>query len=177
MSVETKEQVEQFILLQGKDEEELRAICEGMKLSTKGKKPHLLQRLMSLQDPQYQRSVARPQAIPLRTRGPNGQPLPAAMETMKKWRRLIFEGRRNTKEFSLINSRGKSYKARLRYTKCGRKSLDTILEKGWYMAHTSQRDLVNLLKNRPENFNLSIIQKPDSQGNSWLMLHCEAKAA
>lgn len=177
MSIETKEQVEQFILLQSKTKEELRAICEGMQLGTEGQKTDLLNRLMALEEPQYQRNVARSQAIPLRTRGQNGEPLPAAMETMKQWRKLIFEGKKNEKEFGLINSYGKDYKAKLRYAKCNSQTLGVILKKGWYMAHTSQRDLVNLLKSNPDRFNLTIVRKSDRQGNSWLMLHCEVKAA
>lgn len=177
MPVETPKQVEQFLLLQKKSEPELQAMCEAFKLDTTGSKAELLDRLINLQEPQYQRNPARPQAIPLRTRGPNGQPLPHATEVLKQWRKTIFNGKNNLRPFSLINSRGETYQQKMRYAKCTEQALKVILENHWYMAHTSQRELVNLLRSHPENFNLNIVQKPDSQGNSWLMLHCEPKAA
>lgn len=177
MSVETPKQVEEFLLLQSKKESELQAMCEAFQLDTAGNKADLIDRLVSTQEPQYQRNPARPQAIPLRTRGPDGKPLPHASEVFKQWRKAIFHGKKNLKSFTLINSRGQDYQQKLRYAKCSPAALKVILENHWYMAHTSQRELVNLLNSHPENFSLTIVQKPDSQGNSWLMLHCEPKAA
>ena len=171
MAIETKEQVEQFIALQAKNETELRALCESLKLPTEGNREYLLSQLLSLEAPQFQRSVVQPQVIPLCTRGPNGNPLQSAIETMKKWRRLIFEGVDNIRQFELFNKDGKSYSTELRYAKCTQKTLKTILKQGWYMAHTNQRDLIKLLKECPEKFDINIVRKADRQGNSWLMLH------
>lgn len=177
MAIETREQVEQFILLQSKSVEELRALCESLKLDLNGQKDELLKRLISVDGHEFQRDVTRPQIIPLCTRGPSGQPLEAAAETMKKWRRLIFEAKGNTKEFCLINSNGQSYATTLKYIKCGPKALAAILNGGWLMARPHQRDLLQMLKKYPEQFEFNIVRKPDTHGNTWLMLHCEAKAA
>ena len=177
MPVETPKQVEQFLLLQSKKEPELQAMCEAFKLDTTGSKAELIDRLVSNQDPQFQRNPARPQAIPLRTRGPNGNPLPHATEVLKHWRKTIFHGKNNVRSFTLINSRGDNYQQKMRFAKCSPVALKVILENNWYMAHTSQRELLNMLDTHPEKFDLNIVQKPDSQGNSWLMLHCAPKAA
>jgi len=153
------------------------ALCEGRKLETTGNKADLIDRLVSLREPQYQRNPTRPQAIPLRTRKLNGEPLPHATDVLKRWRRDIFHGKDNSRLFSLINSKGESYQQMLRYATCSKRTLKVILENHWYMAHTSQRDLLKLLSLYPERFNLNIIQKPDSRGNSWLMIHTAPKAA
>lgn len=177
MSVETPEQVEQFLKLQSKDVPELQAICEGLQLDTAGSKADLIDRLVALADARPQRDVTLPQAIPLRTRDDHEQLIPGTVDTFKKWRKLIYEAKGNLKEFSLVNSRGKQYTARLRYILCSENTLKFILEKRWYLPHNNQKDLINLLKAQPENFQLCIVQKPSSNGNSWLMLHCEPKAA
>lgn len=177
MSVETPGQVEQFLKLQSKDKSELQAICEPLGLPTTGTKSEIIDRLVALTEIRTQRDVTLPQAIPLRTRDENSQLIPGAAETFKQWRKLIFNTKGNLKEFSLLNGKSRQYKARLRYVMCSEKTLKVILEKRWYLPHSSQRDLIELLKAQPENFTLCIVQKPDSQGSSWLMLHCEPKAA
>lgn len=174
--LETKNDVEQFLTLQKKPEMELRAICEGMGLKTEGTKEQLINQLVSLEI-QEQRSVLVPQAIPLRTRDNNMQPLDAAIETMRHWRRLIFRAKDNVKEFQLLSNKGKPYAVSLQYLRCSTETLQKIIEKGWFLPLDYNKDLIELLRTDPDKFIASIIQKPDSKGSSWLMLHVVPRAA
>lgn len=176
MPVETKNQIDQFILLQKKSEAELRAICEGISLSLEGSRADLIDRLLS-EEPQTQHNIMIAQAIPLRTRGDRSEPLTAAVDAIKKWRKLIFEARGNNKEFQLLNGKGKPYTARLRYIKCSESTLRHIISNRWYLPLEQHRDLIHMLNDKPEKFILNIIQKPDGSGNSWLMLHVALKEA
>lgn len=174
--LETKSEVDQFITLQKKNTTELKAICEGMKLETDGSREDLIDRLLTL-DFIEQRPILVPQAIPLRTRNCNSQPLDAAINAMRYWRKLIFEAQGNRKEFQLLNSKGKPYSAKLRYIRCSSETLYQIIKGGWYLPLKHNQDLIELLLKETEKFEASIIQKPDGQGNSWLMLHVQPKAA
>lgn len=175
MSISSDAQVRYFLLLQQKTIEELRAISKPFGLSTEGNKEEIIERLVCLEGVQHQQDTTKPQAIPLRTRDNKGQPLLNATETMKKWRKAIFDGKDNTRRFQLINSKGKNYFLDLKFATCSQKILQVILNKKWYLAHPSQRDLINLLNSTPEMFVVNIVKKPDSKGNSWLMMHVETK--
>jgi hypothetical protein len=175
MSIETAGQVEQLIKLQAKSEEELQALCEGLELSWEGTKAELIERLVGTGS-KSQRSITVAQAIPLRTRGDQGEPLTIATQSIKNWRRMIFEAKGNIQEFGLLNTEGQPYKARLKYIRCSEPTLMKIIKERWYLPLDYHKDLINLLELHPENFILSIIQKPDSRGQSWLMLHCTPKS-
>lgn len=176
MALETKTEVQQFLTLQTKNELELRAICEGMELKTEGTKEQLIERLLSL-GLSEQRPVVVAQAIPLRTRDNDSQPLQAAIEAMRHWRKLIFNAKGNIKEFQLLNSKGKQYKANLKYVRCSCETLRHIIEEQWYLPLEHNRDLIEQLKTKSDKFEASIVQKPDGQGKTWLMLHVQLKAA
>jgi hypothetical protein len=177
MALETKDQVSQFLALQKKSEGELRAICEPLKLSTEGSKEDLIDRLLKLTDISRQTPIIMAQAIPLRTRGDRSEPLVAAASAIKKWRKLIFEARGNIKEFKLLNGKNKAYKAKLKYIRCSEAVLQHIIKNRWYLPLEHHRDLIRLLAKKPEKFILNIVQKPDSSGNSWLMLHVAPRKA
>ena len=168
--LETRDHVQQFLTLQNKNETELRALCEGTGLDTEGKKEELIDRLLTL-GLEEQSPVFVAQAIPLRTRDNNAQPLDAAIEAMRKWRKMIFEAKGNRKQFQLLNGKGKAYTANLKYIRCSTGTLQRIINDGWYLPLEKHSDLIGLLRKEPDAFTVSIIQKPDGQGNSWLMLH------
>lgn len=174
--METKSDVDQFLTLQEKSELELRAICEGMGIKPHGKKAELIDQILELGMKQ-QHNVLTAQAIPLRTRDNESKPLDAAITAFKHWRKMIFEADGNKKQFQLLNGKGKAYTANLKYMNCSEKTLLHILNEGWVLPVEAHRDLVALLKEKPEQFDVAIIQKPDSQGNSWLMLHCAPRKA
>jgi hypothetical protein len=170
--MKTKEQVQQFLTLQGKNETELKAICEGLKLPTDGNKADLINQLLVLNVPQ-QDSVVKPQAIPLTSRDKMQRPMEAATNAMKQWRRLIFQSKGNVREFSLLNNDGEVYSLRMKYAKCSVKTVHAILKKGWYLQLPRYRDIIELITKNPEKFSCNIVQKPGTNGNSWLMLHVE----
>jgi len=174
--LETRTEVEQYLLLQKKSEQELRVVCGEMDLKTEGTKEQLIDQLASLETKQ-QRSILVPQAIPLRTRDENMQPLDAAIETMRHWRKMIFTAKNNVKQFKLLSREGKPYTTDLPYIKCSTETLKKIIEKGWILPLDYNRDLIGLLKTEPDRFIANIIQKPDSKGKSWLMLHLTPLAA
>jgi hypothetical protein len=129
---------------------------------------------MSLSGNEIQKDVLTPQTIPLRIRDDDGNIIEGALETMKKWRKLIFEAKGNTKDFWLVSSTGKKYKSKMRYILCSERALKAIIRRGWYYPHSSQRDLINLLKASPERFNVCIVQR-EMNGKSFVMLHTELK--
>ncbi len=146
-----------------------------MKLETTGSKKDLIDRLLALNTPQ-QESVVVPQAIPLRSRDERSRPIEAATRAMKDWRRLIFQGRNNIREFTLVNNNGEPYTLKMKYAKCSPTTLSTILEHKWYLPLPKYRDIVELINKNPDQFNITIVQKPSMTGNNWLMLHVEPKA-
>jgi len=171
MAIETAEQIQQYLVLQDKTETELRAICEGLELSTEGSKEELLERVTSKQYTQ-QTDVLLPQAIPLRSRDDEGNLIELAQKTYNKWRRLIYNTQKNWKEFKLLNAAGKEYSINMRYIRISPLALKKILEDKWYdPRYIKQRELLDCLRTNPEDFNVAIIQKFNSSGNSWIMLH------
>lgn len=172
--METKSDTDQFLTLQEKSELELRAIAEGMGLKAQGSKGQLVSAILELGIKQ-QYNVLVAQALPLRTRDNDGTPFDDAIAAFKNWRRLIFEAKGNRKQFQLINSKGKTYLANLKYADCSEATLLHILTEGWLLPLENQRDLVALLKQKPSEFKTTIIQKPATTGNSWLMLHISPK--
>lgn len=175
MTIETQDHIQQFLTLQKKSETELKAICEGLKMSTEGTKEELIEQILQLPNVHQQAPVIKAQAIPLRTRDDRSEPLEDAIKAFKGWRKMIFESRSNMKEFQLLNGKGKPYNRRMKYLNCSDKTALHIIRKGWYLPLDHHRDLIEMLKEEPSNFLLHIVQKPDSSGNSWLMLHVEPK--
>jgi len=166
--MQNKNQVEQFINLNKKSLPELRAIAEGLDLKTEGSRADLID-LLLLEHPQ--KSVIQDQAIPLRIIDYSGIEIPGARETYQKWRKLLFNTRGNRKLFNLLNTSGSKYSANLKYIKCGEKTLKHILQNIWYVPVKNQLDVISSLKQHPDKFEINIIQKHNTNGNSFLMLH------
>lgn len=173
--IETKEQIKLHLDLQKKPLEELQDLCESQGLATEGNKQALIEKLIFMKGPTQQISVFQAQAIPLRTRDNDSKPLEGAVEAMKKWRQLIFNGKGNQKEFQLLNSDSKPYKLSMRYVVCPSKSLLAIMRRGWILPLESHRELLTAMKTNPDSFSATVVQKPDANGKSWLMLHVEPK--
>lgn len=172
--METKQDIDQFLTLQKKTLSELKAICEGLKLGTTGTKSQLIDRLIYSQVvPQI--SVVKPQTIPLRSRDHKSQQIDSAYKALQKWRTQIFWGKNNRKIFDLINAKGKIYQKEMKYMKCPNKTLDHIISHQWYLPVQQNKNLVEMLKNHPEKFDINIVQKSDNHGSSWLMLHIAPK--
>lgn len=174
--IDNRDKIEQFLHLRSKDESELRAICEGMQLDTDGSADDMIRRIVNTNPGTPQVNPALPQAISLRSRNNQGETIPQAVAAFRKWRKLIFDGRDNVKEFGLLNGEGKPYKQRMKYILCTQDAAVAIVRNQWYFPHDSQKDLLNLISSQPENFNFAIVRKHNKSGNSFLMLHCEPKA-
>jgi len=175
MAVETSEQVKQFLILSQKTASELRAICEGLKLDVSGEQSELLDRLIQLGAPE-QVDFMQPQMIPLRTRDENGQVIAKAESAIKHWRYQIYNAKNNYKEFTMLNSKGKLYTARMKYILCPNTILQAVLKDKWYdPRYTGQNELIALLETTPERFNVAIVQRTNQKGSSWIMLHVEPK--
>ena len=174
--IDNREKIEQFLYLRAKEDSELRAICEGMQLSTEGTTDEMIRRIVNTSPGSPQTNPALPQAISLRSRDNQGETILQAVVAFKKWRKLIFDGKGNVKEFSLLNGEGKPYKQKMKYILCSQEAAVAIIRNEWYFQHDSQKDLLNLISSQPENFNFAIVRKHNKSGNSFLMLHCEPKA-
>ena len=172
----TKTEIGQFLALQAKSVQELQELCTKLNLKPEGSQADLVDRLMGYAK-QASPQKLHPQAIPLRTIDASGSPIPQAVETFKRWRKLIFNAKNNTREFGLVNGKGNPYKAKLRYIRCSEETLKALLERKWYFAHPSQEPMINALRERPQDFTVNIIQKPSAKGSSFIMLHAEEKKA
>ena len=171
MPVETAEQMQQLMMLQSKETQELQAICEGLDLDIEGKHEDLVRRLVSAKSsPQI--DVTKAQAIPLRTRDEYSEPIEDTKQIFLKWRKMIFE-QGGRKAFKLLNNEGRGSSSMHKYIKCSPEIAQHIVKRQWFLPLDHQKDLIKVLAECPENFILNIVQKPDTSGNSWLMLHVE----
>lgn len=175
MTVENADQIKQLMALCTKSEDELRAICEGLNLNTEGDSAMLVDRLTSIET-NAQANIGIGQTVPLRTKDDHMNTLELAKDAMLQWRKMIFESG-GTKDFSLVNSKGKQYSLQMKYIKCSNDTLRKIIKKGWYLPLDQYRDLIDVVMDEPDRFTASIVQKPAGHGKSWLMLHLEPKQA
>ena len=168
-------EIKQFLLLQQKSEDELRAICEGMGLSTKGRHSDLFERLSKLKL-QPKVDILRPQAIPLYSRK-NNKLLEGAIETFKRWREALF-AQHNFKQFILVNSKGKEYSTKMRYLPCRGADVTFMLDNNYLSDRADYKEIIHLL-GTPERdqFELNLVNKQDVRGNNWLMLHVAPRKA
>ena len=171
MPIQNPEKIKQFLKLQSKSELELRAICEGLQVSIEGDKEQLLQNLLAT-DSSPQTVITKPQAIPLRSKDSFGRSITKATEALSSWRKKILRSNLS-REFLLTDIKGNSFKLVMKYIRCPKPVASAILKNGWYLKLENQRDLIQVVRTRIDQFNMCIIQKPDNRGNSWLMLHVE----
>ena len=174
MILESADSIQQFITLGTKSEVELKAICEGYGLSINGSKNDLINRLIGSFTEQT--NVLSSQAISLKTTDSNGNLIPKRIETIKRWRKILFNRRSVKKEFKLIGPNGDTYIKKLSFLACPQQTLQVIIREKWCEGYyTHQRDLLNALERNPDAFNTHIISKPTSDGSYFVMLHCEVK--
>lgn len=166
--------IDQFLKLQAKPLNEIQAIARGMSLVVTENKDEMIRTMMK--NVSRRLDITRPQTIPLVTRDPKGELMPVADKVFRKWRQAMLNSY-TTRNFNLTNRKGKEYKLTLKYMKCGRETLDYILENSWFMSLEENQNLIDALKVNPGHFNINVIQKPDMHGNTWLMLHVEPRAA
>jgi len=171
--LDSTQQVEQFMMLRGKDESELQAMCEGLNLEPEGTKEELIRRLVQFGEATPQKDILVPQAIALRTNDDHGQRMQQAYDAIKLWRKQIFEAKDNYREFTLTDTKGRTYTSRMRYIACAARALEVIIDKVWYHPETSQKDLIALLRGHPNRFEVNIIQRSTENGGSYIMLHVE----
>lgn len=175
--IDNSEKIEQFLHLRSKTLPELRAICEGLSIETEGSETELINRIIGTSPNTPQVNPTLPQAISLRSRNDLGETNLQAVAMFRKWRKQIFEGRGNVREFGLLNAEGESYQQRMKFIPCDVALASSLIKKEWYFPHDSQKDLLNLIRNQPENFNFAIVRKENTNGSSFLMLHCAPKRA
>jgi len=163
-------------LLQEKSVSELNSICEGLGLPVVNDKKKAISLIMTQAEQGAQNNPVRPQAISLRTKRQDGSTIEEAAEQFKKWRKEIFTSNTSGK-FSLLNAEGRAYTQDMRYIPLSIEDVRKILHQGWFFAYPGQTDLVELLSTDTEAFEYALIRKPSKGGNSFLMLHCQPKAA
>lgn len=174
--METKEQINQFMILMRKSETELRAICEGLQIDLTGDKESLVNRLIS-QEAQPQTDPLLPQAIPLRSVTDSGSINTYAIRCYKTWRKNIFLLCKAPKDFKLVDSQGKPYIQSMRYVAAASQVIDAILNYRMYdPTYTDQETLIKHLADAPQDFSAHIVQKQVGS-KSFLMLHVELKRA
>lgn len=175
MSLDTAEEIQQFLILQQKSNEHLRVLCEGVELPTEGSRDELISRLMSLKvEPQM--DYLLPQIVALRTKI-HGNEIPGAEDFMRRARKAIFEGKGNMKDFSVLNAKGESYMMAMRYAKCLPGTLELLFKKDMVYPHPSQRELIKIIKKDPDMFTFHLVQRSYGKVKTFVMLHSMLKVA
>jgi hypothetical protein len=175
MALDTPEEINQYLILEKKTTNDLRALCEGMQLPPDGERRDLISRLMSTKI-QPQTDFLSPQMIALRTKV-RGVEIPGADEFMKRVRKVIFDGKTNKMPFSVLNGKNEKYLISMKYAKCSAESLKFILESGMIYPHASQRELVKMIQREPLIFSFNLVQRSYSQDKTFIMLHVQPKEA
>ncbi len=175
MALETPEEIEQYLILEKKKTEDLRMLCEGMQLSPEGERKELITRLLATKI-QPQTDFLTAQMIALRTKV-HGKEIPGAEDFMKRVRKVIFEGKGNTKDFSVLNGKNEPYIMQMRYARCTTQSLQFILDKEMIYPHAGQRELVKMIKREPLIFSFHLVQRTYGKNKTFIMLHVQPKAA
>ena len=173
MALQTPEEIKQFLVLQAKSDNDLRALCEGMELDTVGTRDELITRLLSL-TVTPQTDIFAPQLIALRTRF-GGDAIPGADDFMQRMRRVIYNGKGNTKDFSILNGKNEPYLMSMRYAKLSEGTLLYILENNMIYPHQSQKELVKTIKENPTRFLFHIVNRQYGKDKTFIMLHSELR--
>lgn len=174
MALESPEEIQQFLVLSQKSNQDLRALCEGMELKAEGTREELIQRLLAL-NIQPQTDVFQPQLIALRTRF-QGEEIAGAEEFMRRIRRVIYEGKNNNREFSILNGKNEPYLFKMRYAKLGEETRQMILASEMIYPHQSQRELVKMLKEDPNRFIFHIVNRQYGKDKTFIMLHVQPRS-
>jgi len=159
--------------------DQLQQKCNSLNIDfdSQTRKSELIRMLATPQEQQKQKEQTYDlsQGIPLRSKYPNGQSIPNAGETYKKWRILSHQAHNNLKEFKLQNKEGKEYTSQCFYIECTTETALFILNNKWYAVYESQIKAIKEIKNNPDKFEFNIIVKTASNGNNFLMLHTQLK--
>jgi hypothetical protein len=173
MALETQEEIKQFLILQQKSDQDLKTLCEGMELSSEGSRDQLISKLLSL-TVTPQTDIFQPQLIALRTRF-GGESIPGTEDFMQRMRRLIYNGKGNTKDFSILNGKNEPYQMGMRYAKLSEGTLLYILGNNMIYPHQSQKELVKTIKEFPEKFLFHIVNRQYGKDKTFIMLHVSLK--
>ena len=176
MAIKTAEDIKKFIQLSNLSLEQLKQKCNSFNIDIHSKsKSELVKILSDTNSKVKEQTFDLSQGIPLRSRYPNGKPIPNASETYKKWRILSHQANNNFKDFKLQNKEGKEYTAGCFYIECTTETALFLLNNNWYAVYESQVNTIKEIKTNPEKFEFNIIIKTANNGNNFLMLHTQLK--
>ena len=183
MSLDTLEEIQNFISMANLSVEQLQKKCIEQKINPENKnKNELIKLICKLEVKEKEenkvedKSFLQPQGIPLRSKYRNGNPIDGTSETYKKWRSLIFQTKGNNRKFFLQNKDGKQYSTDCFYIRCKPETALSIIENKWHSVYDSQKITIEKILENPQQFEFSIIRKSNSNGHNFLMLHCNPRA-
>lgn len=171
--LDNEQDIAAFLVLQQKTDQELQIIAKNFQLPVNLSRIEIIKALQASK-PEPQLDFKQPQVVPLRTTK-NGVPIPGATEFLKKCRAVIFNGKTNTKEFKLLNSKGELYSLKMKYARCSNNALKRILDQEYYFTHNMQKELLKEIKENPEIFDIHVVNKPRQAGGTFIMLHVSRK--
>tara|TARA_Y100000310_G_scaffold339554_1_gene432564 strand:- start:407 stop:949 length:543 start_codon:yes stop_codon:yes gene_type:complete len=175
--VESPEDVTKFLHLQQLELSELKTQCKAIGHEvTDESKPALIKMIMKGKNEPIPSQGLLSQGIPLRSKDRHGKTIPGAIKNYKHWRNIIFnEVVDNLKDFDFVNKDGKQYSTKVWYVKCDIGTATHIIQNKWHSTYESQKDLIQQIKQDPNQFVYHIVQKNAGNGNNFLMLHCQLK--
>lgn len=167
MSLQTSKDVKQYLLLSQKPLTELQTIADGLGLSVEGTEAELVERLLAVPIVQVPKFSPHMFALTSTTKG---------KELLRSWRSRMY-GTGKVENFTITSPSGKTEKIRRKSFRLSSAELQSVLQAEMIKERTFQTQLIESLKTDPTRYEASILLNSDKTGNSWLVLHIEAKAA
>lgn len=170
--LETPSQIDQFLVLQKKTDEELRALCEAVSLSLEGKRDELVKRLVGVvTDPQN--DPFAPQLLALRIMIDQKE-IPGAIELLQKCRASIWK-HKQWKVFTILNNSGGFYQSRMPTIRCSASTFQKLESMDCLWPGTSQKKLLENLRCSLSNYLIHFVARKGKGNKGFLMLHCQVK--
>ena len=173
--VESPEDIEKFLHLQTLDIDKLKTQCEADGHTiTNSSKLSLIKLIMEKESESKLSHGLLPQAIPLRSRDKHGKEIVGTAKNYREWRKMIFKVS-NLKYFQFLDKDSKEYSGKAWNIPSSSNTAKYIIDNDWYSVYEIQKELVQEIKQNPDQFAYHIIQKNAGNGNNFLMLHCQLK--
>lgn len=171
--LDSKSEIDEFLVLSEKSDDELKTIAESLSLPSNQSREVLIKSILG----KPKRDITdQPQVLALVTRR-NGKSIPGAAALIKEYRELIFNENTQYGLFSIANDKGKVFSYKLPYIKALEYHQDQIFNRDIYIRHEFQEDFIQRVRQNPQQFEFNFICKKTDNGNSWVMLHIQKKEA
>ncbi len=167
----SEKDIDQFLVLQSKTQDEVKAI--GMSLGLDGSidKDTLINQIISVKQQSGVYGIDKPQAISLRTK--IGNDLITGGNDLMRQVRLEMYRFNKKKEFTLINPKDIPYKVTMNYLPCSDEHLEKLITMNMILAKPEQEEVYSMLISGVSihEYEINFINKPAANDKTFVMLH------